>query len=144
MNSLPIPPSTPLKRLRLVLAWLLGAYLAKMYVEMGWVKFDPEGFWTAAFERWGYPVSLRYAVGVVEVVGGALLLVPWLASYAALSVGGVMIGAWITRAQDARWVDVAWISVYLAALLWIAFEWWAWRRPRFRKTVETRSSEVAS
>jgi hypothetical protein len=40
-------------------AWLVGLYLARMYVEMGWVKFDPDGFWTEAFESWGYPVWLR-------------------------------------------------------------------------------------
>ncbi len=41
------------KRARLVAAWVAGAYLGWMYVEMGWVKFDPDGFWRPAFERWG-------------------------------------------------------------------------------------------
>jgi uncharacterized membrane protein YphA (DoxX/SURF4 family) len=121
---------TIFRRLRLVAAWCLGAYLAWMYVEMGWVKFDANGFWTGAFERWGYPVWLRWLVGAVEVAGGILLLVPWVASYAALGVGLVMVGAWVTRMGDGRFVDVAWISLYLAGLLWIAFEWWPYRRPR--------------
>jgi len=37
-----------------------------MYVRNGWMKFDPQGFWTAPFERWGYPVWLRLAVGMIE------------------------------------------------------------------------------
>ena len=37
------------KRVRLIAAWCLGAYLADMFIRMGWIKFDPEGFWTAAF-----------------------------------------------------------------------------------------------
>ncbi len=41
-----------------------------------------------------------------------------------------MIGAWITRLNDGRMVDVGWITVYLAALVWIGFEWWDRRRPR--------------
>jgi len=123
-------PATTVKKLRLVAAWCLGAYLARMYVKMGWVKFDASGFWTAAFERWGYPVWLRWLVGAIEVAGGILLLVPWIASYAALAVSVVMVGALVTRLQDARYVDVAWIFIYLVGLLWIAFEWWPYRRPR--------------
>lgn len=65
------------RRVRLAAAWCLGLYLAWLYVRMGWIKFDPKGFWTAAFVRWGYPPWLRIAVGVVEVAGGLMLLVPW-------------------------------------------------------------------
>ena len=67
------------KRVRLLLAWCLGLYLADMFVRMGWIKFDPKGFWTAAFVRWGFPPWLRVGVGVVEVVGGVMLVIPWLA-----------------------------------------------------------------
>jgi uncharacterized membrane protein YphA (DoxX/SURF4 family) len=101
-----------------------------MYVEMGWIKFDPNGFWTAAFERWGYPVWLRWVVGVIEVGGGLALLIPWIASFGAIGVAVIMMGAWVTRLRDHRLVDVAWISLYLVALLWIAYEWWPLRRPR--------------
>lgn len=118
------------KELRLVAAWLVGAYLARMYIEMGLVKFDQDGFWTAAFARWGYPVWLRLVVGFVETVGGAMLLVPWVASYGAVGLIAVMIGAWITRFSDGRMVDAAWIAVFVVALAWISFEWWGWRRPR--------------
>lgn len=123
-------PLTNVKKLRLLAAWALGLYLAQMYVRMGWIKFDPAGFWTAAFERWGYPVWLRWVVGGIEVGGGLLLLLPWVASYAALALGLVMAGAWMTRVLDARFVDVAWITVYFVALLWIAVEWWPFRWPR--------------
>ena len=118
------------RRARLAAAWLLGLYLARMYVQMGWVKFDPEGFWTAAFARWGYPVWLRIGVGIAEVAGGVALVIPWIASYGALLVAGVMVGAWITRVGDGRWTDVLWISAYLVGLVWIAAEWWGWRLRR--------------
>lgn len=65
-----------LKTLRLVLGYLAGLYLAQMYVGMGLIKFDPDGFWTAAFERWGYPMWLRLTVGIAEVGGGTALLLP--------------------------------------------------------------------
>ena len=83
--------------------------------------------------RWGYPVWLRWVVGGIEVAGGFLLLVPWVASYAASAFGLVMAGAWIARVRDARFVDLAWITVYFVALLWIAFEWWPFRLPRGRR-----------
>jgi len=57
----------------------------------------------------------------VEVVGGAMLIVPWTATVGALAVAGVMGGAWITRFLDERYVDVAWISGYVVALLWVMF-----------------------
>ena len=118
------------KRFRLVVAWCLGLYLALMYVQMGRIKFDPNGFWTEAFASWGYPVWLRWLVGGIEVCGGLLLLVPWLASYAAAALSIVMAGAWVTRMRDERLVDVAWITAYLCGLAWIAYEWWSFRRPR--------------
>ena len=109
-------------RVRRTLAWLVGAYLAYLFVTMGWVKFDPDGFWTAPFERWGYPVWLRLLVGVLEVGGGLLLLVPRTARYGAALLVPVMLGALYTRVGDGRLVDAAWISAYLAALAWIAWE----------------------
>ncbi len=133
---------TVAKRARLFAAWVAGAYLAWMYVEMGWVKFDPDGFWTPGFERWGYPAWLRLLVGLIETAGGAMLIIPWFASYGATGLAVVMIGAWITRLDDGRMADVGWITVYLAALVWIAFEWWGWRRPRLR--LGLRSSKGAA
>ena len=111
------------QRLRLIAAWCLGLYLAWLYVRMGWIKFDPKGFWTAAFVRWGYPPWMRIAVGAVEVVGGVMLLLPWTATVGALALAAVMAGAWLTRYLDGRYVDVAWISAYFVGLLWIAYEW---------------------
>lgn len=78
------------KAARLLLAWGAGLYLANLYIEMGWVKFDPQGFWTDAFVHWGYPTWLGITVGVLEVAGGAMLVIPWLASYGAAAVGVVM------------------------------------------------------
>lgn len=124
---------TSAKRIRLALAWCLGLYLADMFVTMGWIKFDPNGFWTAAFVRWGYPPWLRVAVGVVEVAGGGMLVIPWLAPLGGVALASVMGGAWLTRWLDRRYVDVAWITFYALSCLWIAYEWWDfrfWKRRR--------------
>src|SRR5260370_30284868 len=107
------------KTIRLVGAWCVGLYLARLYVAMGWIKFDPNGFWTPSFQRWGYPAWLRLLVGGIEVAGGVLILVPWVASYAAVAVAVVMAGAWGTRFRGGRVVDVAWIRRYLLPFCWI-------------------------
>jgi uncharacterized membrane protein YphA (DoxX/SURF4 family) len=117
--------------LRRGLALALGAYFGLMFVRMGWIKFDPNGFWTKAFERWGYPVWLRIAVGVVETAGGVALVVPWVATYGGVGLAVVMAGAWFTRFHDGRMVDVAWITTYFLGVVWIAYEWRSVRlRPR--------------
>ena len=114
------------------LALAAGAYLGWVFFQQGIVKFDPEGFWSAPFERWGYPVWLRWLVGVVESVGGPLLVVPWLATWGGVAVAVVMVGAAVTRAMGGWWVDVAWVALYGAVSLWIAWEWRSFRIPRAR------------
>lgn len=129
------------KRVRMVAAWLAALYLARMYVGMGWVKFDPDGFWTEAFVRWGYPEWLRLLVGAIEVAGGVLILVPWVATWGAAGLVTVMIGAGATRLRDGNMVDVGFIALYSVALLWIAYEFWSWRFPRWpRNPTEEASS----
>ena len=121
---------TTVKKARLVIAWVAGLYLASMFVSQGIPKFDPNGFWTEPFERWGYPAWLRVLVGGIEVAGGIALIIPWVASWGGLAIAVVMGGAWVTRAGGGWWVDVAWITVYLLAALWVAWEWWGWRKPK--------------
>lgn len=118
-----------LRQARRAGAWLVGIYLGWTYLQQGLIKFDPAGFWTEAFEAWGYPTWLRQLVGVIEVVGGVGLVLPWIASYSALGLIVVMLGAWGTLARGAHWADLVWPTAYLVALAWIAWEWWA-SRPR--------------
>ena len=112
------------RRVRLALAWLAGLYLMTLFVRNGVQKFDPEGFWSAPFERWGYPTWLRILVGFVETAGGIGLLIPWLASYAGVGLFVVMVGAFITRWGAGFPADLMWIAVYGLVSLWIAKEWW--------------------
>jgi uncharacterized membrane protein YphA (DoxX/SURF4 family) len=52
--------------------------------------------WQPLFADWGYPPWFVAVVGALEVVGGVCLFVPRLAFYAALSLGGIMIAAFVT------------------------------------------------
>ena len=121
-------------RIRRVLAFVVGLYLARMFVKNGWDKFDPEGFWAEPFAQWGYPVWLRLVVGAIETAGGLLILVPWTATYAGVAVAMVMGGAFYTRWGAGFPEDLMWIAAYAVALLWIAFEWRSFRWPHFGRS----------
>src|SRR5437868_4242596 len=61
---------TLVRKSRLIIAWLLGAWFCHLYVPMGWAKFDPASFWTALFAHWGFPPSFRILIGAIEVTAG--------------------------------------------------------------------------
>lgn len=125
-----MPKTSP--KWRRVTAYVLGVLVALVFISQGLMKFDPDGFWTPAFERWGYPVWFRYLIGVLETVGGALLLVPRTATYGAGVLLPVMVGAFITRLRDGRPADLVAVVVYMTLLLWFAYEWRDRRWPRTR------------
>jgi uncharacterized membrane protein YphA (DoxX/SURF4 family) len=101
-----------LKRLRLLLAWGVSVWLALKFIPNGWDKFDPAGFWSEPFARWGYPVWLRWLVGALEVGGGTAILLPWLATYGGIALAVVMAGAFYTRFGAGFPDDLFWIAVY--------------------------------
>jgi uncharacterized membrane protein YphA (DoxX/SURF4 family) len=115
-----------------VLAYVLGILVGLVFIIQGVMKFDPQGFWTSAFERWGYPVWFRYTIGVLETAGGVLLFVPRFATYAAGLLIVIMVGAFVTRLGDGRTGDVIAIGVYMALLAWFAYVWRNRRWPRAR------------
>jgi uncharacterized membrane protein YphA (DoxX/SURF4 family) len=49
------------------------------------------------FRTWGYPDGFYLVIGAVEVIGGIALLIPRLASYSAIMLAIVMIGAAATQ-----------------------------------------------
>lgn len=116
---------------RLVLSWCLAAWFAHLYVTMGWPKFRNDSFWTELFARWGYPPSFRILIGVIEVTAGALIVIPWTTTWAALALILVMLGAAGSLATDARWHDVATVGMYIVGLAWVG---WEWRERRLRQS----------
>ena len=81
---------------RIVAVWTLQVLVGLLFVLMGVIKFvDP--MWPRNFARWGYPDGFYMVVGVLEAVGGVLLLVPRFATYAAVLLVTVMAGAVTTH-----------------------------------------------
>ncbi len=56
-------------------------------------KFTSMDVWWGLFENWGYPFWFLIVIGVAELGGAVLLLVPPLAAYAAVGLTVVMVGS---------------------------------------------------
>lgn len=76
-----------------LLLWLISLFLTIVFVKAGWPKFSNTSGWARAFVYWGFPTWFRILVGVIEVAGGLLLLVPQTAIYAAAGLAVIMLGA---------------------------------------------------
>ena len=108
-------------RIRRTVAWILQALAEFGFVNIGIGKFRGT-FWMRSFERWGYPDGFYMVVGVAEGLGGLLLLVPSLTSYAALGLVGIMLGAigtHVVAGDTARiMAPVPW-TVALSVIAWL-------------------------
>jgi uncharacterized membrane protein YphA (DoxX/SURF4 family) len=76
-----------------IVIWLVSAFLTLVFINAGWPKFSDASRWAKAFAEWGFPGWFRHLVGVIEVVGGALLLISRAAIYAAGALCVIMLGA---------------------------------------------------
>ena len=85
-----------MRKLKIGGVWLLQMLMAVAMTGSGIQKFTNPA-WERMFRVWGYPDNFYLVIGVVETVCGLALLVPRLASPAALALMIVMVGATITR-----------------------------------------------
>jgi putative oxidoreductase len=78
-----------------VVVAVLRVAAAIVFVVFGVGKFSQHGSEVASFEQYGLPSpdAFVYAIGVLEIVGGLLLLAGLLTRLAALALAGDMIAA---------------------------------------------------
>jgi putative oxidoreductase len=85
-----------MRMVKLAGTWTLQILFGALFVVLGSAKFgDPS--WVRKFADWGYPDGFYMVVGVFEIAGGLMVLVPRVASYGALVIATVMIGAALTH-----------------------------------------------
>ena len=71
------------------------------------------------FTRFGYPAALSPVIGALEFIGAGLILIPRLASYSAMMLAVIMVGALeavLTTETDLGWFDPALHRVFLAII----------------------------
>ena len=100
--------------------WILTLLLAVVMVGPGSQKFTSPT-WQRMFRTWGYPDGFYLVIGAIEVIGGIGLLIPRIASYCAITLSSVMLGASATQVLRGGRNGVGEIvfALLLAAIAWI-------------------------
>jgi putative oxidoreductase len=60
--------------------WAGRGAIALIFALMGWEKFNVNSMWPSFFQQLGWGEWFRYFTGVVEILGGILVLIPWTAN----------------------------------------------------------------
>ncbi len=71
--------------------WILRGGIAIFFVSAGFEKFSPG--WVRLFQEIGFGQWFRYFTGVVEILGGTLVLIPWTVTMGLFLLGCTMAGA---------------------------------------------------
>jgi uncharacterized membrane protein YphA (DoxX/SURF4 family) len=120
-------------RFRRLAVWTSAIVLAVVFVAAGVSKLNGASArrWAERFEGWGYPANAQYVVGLVEILGGIGLLVPWGRRAASMTLGAVMAGAVCTHAMHAEYPRIV-PPVVLGSLAFLMY--WLERRPTHEQT----------
>jgi uncharacterized membrane protein YphA (DoxX/SURF4 family) len=75
--------------------WMLRAAVGFVFIAIGWEKFtaNPHSEWFKIFAKIGFGQWFRYFTGVLQVTGGALMIVPRTVLIGAALLGCTMVGA---------------------------------------------------
>lgn len=76
-----------------VTGWVLRVSAAILFLSVGLSKFESDSHWVRLFAAIGLGDWFRYVTGALQVVGGALFLVPKTVPAAAALAGATMLGA---------------------------------------------------
>jgi putative oxidoreductase len=85
-----------MRKLATIGKWTIQILMGVLFVMIGTGKFL-EPVWARNFARWGFPPGFHLVIGALELLGGIGLLVPSLASYAAVGLIAIMVGASLTH-----------------------------------------------
>lgn len=84
-----------MRKLSPIVTWSISIVLALFFAAQGLAKlWGPSAVhWANRFLKWGYPAGFHSVVGIIEVISGLALLLPWSRKGAAVSLTVVMAGA---------------------------------------------------
>lgn len=83
--------------LKNVTAWILAVLLGLSFLAAGWPKILPSESMIVRFQNWGYSEGFVVLIGVLEFIGGALVLYPRTALYGGSLLIIIMLGAIYTH-----------------------------------------------
>jgi uncharacterized membrane protein YphA (DoxX/SURF4 family) len=75
--------------------WALRGGVGLAFILFGMDKFPsgPDAMWVKLFQQIGLGQWFRYFTGVVEVLGGVLVLIPWTTTWGLALLAGTMASA---------------------------------------------------
>jgi len=123
-QSATIPPS----KAKRVTLWIVSIVVAAMFIMAGGTKVVGLPMHVEHFQKWGYPDWFRILIGIAEVAGGAGLLIPRLASFAAAGLAAIMLGAVYTHLAHDEAPQVVAPGVFLLVFAVLAYARWPRRR----------------
>ena len=104
--------------------WVLKVVLAAVFLFFGIQKLLGGTAWVELFAMAAYPEWFRMVVGIIEAVGGVALLIPALASYAAIALAVVMFGATFTQlVSGGGWGALASLALLVALVVVARLRW---------------------
>jgi putative oxidoreductase len=84
-------------RFKSICCWVLQLLLAAFFAIQGIAKLSGSPAWISRFRAWGYPDRFYFVVGLAELLGAVLLMIPRLAKFGAVMLVAVMVGATATH-----------------------------------------------
>ncbi len=115
-----------LKTVGKVALWIVQILAAAAFVAIGVAKFGSP-VWARNFDRWGYPDGFYMVVGVLEIAGGLLLLVPKLTSYGAALNAAILVAAAATLWLNQLPLSPPLVWLVVMVVLGVARRRRAWR-----------------
>jgi putative oxidoreductase len=110
-------PRTAARRTTMVIVlWTVTVLLAVFFTMMGLPKLLGLGGWAGRFATWGYPPSFVILVGVAELAGAVMVLIPRLAILGGALLAVIMLGAAATHLLHGETVRVL-VPLVLFAVL---------------------------
>ncbi len=102
--------------------WIVTALMTIFFAMMGLPKVLGGGGWAGRFAAWGYPPRFVILVGVGELAGAALLLIPSLATLGGAGLAVIMLGAAATHllhGESARVAVPLVLCAFLTVIAWV-------------------------
>lgn len=82
-----------ISKTRNYITWALSLLLAVAFLMAGFMKASGQPEMVEAFTNFGLPDWFRVTIGVIEMLGGVLLVIPALTGMAAFGLSIIMMGA---------------------------------------------------
>ena len=90
-------PQDPTRRGADVIGWALRVLVALIFFYEGFDKFGERRLWIGVFTEIGIGQWFRYATGMLEIVGAALILVPRATMAAVAMLLCILVGAFLAH-----------------------------------------------